>query len=1011
MQELFGIPMVNIMAVMLGLLFACLAVIAFIAWRRPVIFKLGVRNIPRRKAQTVLIVVGLMLSTLIIAAAFGTGDTLNHSVSTAVYNQLGPVDEIVVASSDGDGEGEVDSIITQTIPDSALNVVRDLTKGRDDVDAVGGILVAPAPAVNIADNNPDQITSLNQLTDIAVQSEPFVMVAGLDTESYEALGGVTDLNGHRVDFGAFSDTDVLLSETGATKLDAKVGDHLVLMFNNKPVVLTIAAIAEDSVLTGSFGQQDGPAMAMQLAPLQKLSGREGLLSGIGISNRGGERDGLHLTDNVVDALKPELAKHDLGINPIKQDFVNQAELLANIFVTFFIVFGLFSIAVGILLIVLIFTMLAAERRSEMGMERAVGAQRRQLIQQFIAEGAGYALLAGLVGAALGVVAALAIGYGLQAAFGDFIDISPHVEPRSMVIAYSLGVVITFLAVTISSWRVSRLNVVAAVRDIPDAYRAHRNRRQLVWGVLMVIVGALMILAAQGSDSLALFTIGMSLVPFGLAAIVTFFGWHPRWVLTVVGIYLLVFWLLPGDLFDEIFGHYNGDIEMFFVSGICIVAASTLVIVQNMDWFLSIAERLGARAKTWLPSIRLASSYPSANKGRTGMTIAMFSLIVFSLVVISVINENFSAAFTSDKATAGWDVSVTTTPTNPVDDLEARLKAEGYDTSAIAAIGLLTTPDEAPAMQFLAPGEKKAEGYPIQVANDAYLDNADLTFQAKANGYGDDQAIIEALKTDPNVMVIDSFALSGNQGFGTPEGLTLDIPATGTYDAPVVEVQSPDGTTHQVKVIGVIDSSISTLFGIIVGPPAGNAVFTGGGEPSKDWLIKLNPGVNTTEAAREIERRLLPYGAQAEDIRQQIEDSQGQQRSFLYILQGFMGLGLIVGIAAVGVIAFRAVVERRQQIGMLRAIGFQRTTVARAFVLESAMTVILGVLAGGVTGLILSYSLITSDDFSQGVESTFIVPWNLIIITLVTTVVAALLMAWIPARQAARVVPAEALRYE
>ena len=47
-------------------------------------------------------------------------------------------------------------------------------------------------------------------------------------------------------------------------------------------------------------------------------------------------------------------------------------------------------------------MLAAERRPEMGMARAVGAQRRQLIQQFVAEGSGYALLAGLVGAALGV---------------------------------------------------------------------------------------------------------------------------------------------------------------------------------------------------------------------------------------------------------------------------------------------------------------------------------------------------------------------------------------------------------------------------------------------------------------------------------------------------------------------------------------------------------------------------------------------------------------------------------
>ncbi len=62
-------------------------------------------------------------------------------------------------------------------------------------------------------------------------------------------------------------------------------------------------------------------------------------------------------------------------------------------------FGLFSIAAGILLIVLIFAMLAAERRAEMGMARAVGTQRRQLIQQFVAEGTGYALLAGLVGAA------------------------------------------------------------------------------------------------------------------------------------------------------------------------------------------------------------------------------------------------------------------------------------------------------------------------------------------------------------------------------------------------------------------------------------------------------------------------------------------------------------------------------------------------------------------------------------------------------------------------------------
>ena len=99
----------------------------------------------------------------------------------------------------------------------------------------------------------------------------------------------------------------------------------------------------------------------------------------------------------------------LGVDPLKQDLVDQArDGLSSLFTTIFLILGLFSIAAGILLIVLIFTMLAAERRSEMGMARAVGTQRRQLIQQFIAEGTGYALLAGLVGSALGVAAAVGI---------------------------------------------------------------------------------------------------------------------------------------------------------------------------------------------------------------------------------------------------------------------------------------------------------------------------------------------------------------------------------------------------------------------------------------------------------------------------------------------------------------------------------------------------------------------------------------------------------------------------
>src|SRR3712207_9453875 len=103
----------------------------------------------------------------------------------------------------------------------------------------------------------------------------------------------------------------------------------------------------------------------------------------------------------------------------------------------------------------------------MGMARAVGAQRRQLIQQFVAEGSGYALLAGLVGAALGVAAAVVIALAINALFGgDLFPIEPSVNPRRLVVAYCLGVVLTFLAAAGSAWHITRLPVAATGHDIP-----------------------------------------------------------------------------------------------------------------------------------------------------------------------------------------------------------------------------------------------------------------------------------------------------------------------------------------------------------------------------------------------------------------------------------------------------------------------------------------------------------------------------------------------------------------
>jgi putative ABC transport system permease protein len=129
----------------------------------------------------------------------------------------------------------------------------------------------------------------------------------------------------------------------------------------------------------------------------------------------------------------------------------------------------------------------------------------------------------------------------------------------------------------------------------------------------------------------------------------------------------------------------------------------------------------------------------------------------------------------------------------------------------------------------------------------------------------------------------------------------------------------------------------------------------------------------------------------------------------YLLQGFMALGLLIGIAALGVVTIRAVVERRQQIGVLRAIGFQRNMIQSVFLLENMFVAGLGTFIGYGLALTFSYNLYLQVAADQGLA--FLPPWPTLISIGVAVLAATLFTAWLHARQSAQVVIAEALRYQ
>ena len=126
----------------------------------------------------------------------------------------------------------------------------------------------------------------------------------------------------------------------------------------------------------------------------------------------------------------------------------------------------------------------------------------------------------------------------------------------------------------------------------------------------------------------------------------------------------------------------------------------------------------------------------------------------------------------------------------------------------------------------------------------------------------------------------------------------------------------------------------------------------------------------------------------------------------------MALGLVVGIAALGVVSTRAVVERRQQIGVLRAIGYRRGMIRLSFLLESSFVSLLGIAIGSVLGITLGYQAYTDIREEEAIGTLqFVIPWAQVGLILGLTYVFSLLATFLPAQQASRIYPAEALRYE
>jgi putative ABC transport system permease protein len=307
------------------------------------------------------------------------------------------------------------------------------------------------------------------------------------------------------------------------------------------------------------------------------------------------------------------------------------------------------------------------------------------------------------------------------------------------------------------------------------------------------------------------------------------------------------------------------------------------------------------------------------------------------------------------------------------------------------------------------------GYSIMAADGAYLENVDYGFGVKAEGYTTDAEIWEALRDKPGFAVVDRFAVPSrtttNIVIGGPEFSLQGVYLEDETMKPIrLEVREPNSeATFEVTVIGVLEQSAITGWGLVTSQETlekGLNVEL----PAPTYFVRLAEGVDPASTSAALESVFLKNGLESVDLIKELRDELSIQLVFQQLLLGFLTVGLVVGVAALGVISTRAVVERRQQIGMLRALGFQRKMVSWVFLIESSFVALLGISLGVGLALIPASQMIA--DMAVDIPGlTFQVPWTEMVFVSGLAYAMTLLTTWLPAVQASQVRPAEALRYE
>jgi putative ABC transport system permease protein len=369
---------------------------------------------------------------------------------------------------------------------------------------------------------------------------------------------------------------------------------------------------------------------------------------------------------------------------------------------------------------------------------------------------------------------------------------------------------------------------------------------------------------------------------------------------------------------------------------------------------------------------------------------MYALIMFVLVFMSVFAAVFEAQGpqVANDTRAGYDLVVDSNPANPVTDAQLRGEPDVVaDAPIVRALAKFETPTETDSFQRAFTGFDEsllARGVPALSSRDSRYPNDDSAWRA--------------VLASPDLVIVPSDFLSVGGG----------PPSSSVKVGDRITLVDPAGGRRHVLTVVAIDGDLDpaengAMVAAATVPTLVDRSFAG------RFYVAVREGTDAGQEAARLKGDLLANGVKADTFRALVDDRLKGTTAFIQLLEGFLALGLVIGIAGLGVVMLRAVRERRREIGMLRAMGFSARLVRRAFLVEATFIAAQGIVIGGALGLVTGFSVLSNSSTFGDKALPFTVPWGVITLLAVATLAASLLAVADPATQASRIKPAVALR--